>query len=191
FDLFKYVQPRVTADKAIQHPILKAEVEEDFPIALYQGGKSPTPTPMPPLDDGFAYDVFISYRQKSEKTWVRKTLVPQLEATGLRVFVDYRDFRLGAPLIKEMERAVVTSRYTLAVLSPAYLESNFTEFENLIAEHLGLEQSQRRLLMVMREDCEPRLGLRSRLWLDMTDDEEVEMNMARLTQELRLSPEAP
>jgi TIR domain len=112
-------------------------------------------------------------------------LVPQLEALGLRVCVDYRDFRLGAVLIKEMERAVVTSRYTLAVLSPQYLQSNFTEFENLIAEHLGLEAGARRLLLVMREDCQPRLSLRSRLWLDMTDDEEFAENVARLGQELR------
>jgi hypothetical protein len=189
FDLFDYVQPRVTADEAQQHPMFKAELEENFAIALYQGGKSsvpPEPSPMP-LPDGFEYDVFVSYRQRApDKGWVRKVLVPQLEALGLRVCVDYRDFRLGAVLIKEMERAVVTSRYTLAVLSPQYLQSNFTEFENLIAEHLGLEAGARRLLLVMREDCQPRLSLRSRLWLDMTDDEEFAENVARLGQELRL-----
>ena len=190
FDLFDYVQPRVTADQAQQHPIFKAELEENFAIALYQGGKSPTSLPpeLSPtvLPDGFEYDVFISYRQREpDKGWVRKQLVPQLEALGLRVCVDYRDFRLGAVLIKEMERAVVTSRYTLAVLSPQYLQSNFTEFENLIAEHLGLEVGARRLLMVMREDCQPRLSLRSRLWLDMTDDEEFAVNLSRLAQELR------
>ena len=194
FDLFDYVQPRVTAAEGRQHPIFQAEVEENFAVALYQGGKVPAVPPASlaapePLADGYEYDVFISYRQKSEKAWVRNQLMKQLEAAGLRVFVDYRDLRLGAVLIKEMERAVVTSRYTLAVLSPAYLESNFTEFENLLAEHLGLEQSQRRLLMVMREDCEPRLSLKSRLWLDMTDEDEFEENVARLVQELKRSPE--
>ncbi len=188
FDLFDYVQPRVTADEARQHPIFKAELEENFAIALYQGSKSSAPLPPTPtvLPDGFEYDVFVSYRQREpDKGWVRKQLVPQLELLGLRVCVDYRDFRLGAMLIKEMERAVVTSRYTLAVLSPQYLQSNFTEFENLIAEHLGLEAGSRRLLIVMREECQPRLGLRARLWLDMTDDEEFTVNVARLGQEVR------
>ena len=35
FDLFHYLQPRVTSDQPRQHPIFKAEVEENFPIALY------------------------------------------------------------------------------------------------------------------------------------------------------------
>lgn len=188
FDLFEYVQPRVTADEARQHPLFKAELEENFAIALYQGGKSSALPERPPggVPDGFEYDVFVSYRHREpDKSWVRKQLVPQLEALGLRVCVDYRDFRLGMVLIKEMERAVVKSRCTLAVLSPQYLQSNFTEFESLIAEHLGLEAGARRLLMVMREECQPRLSLRSRLWLDMTDDEEFAVNVARLVQEVR------
>jgi hypothetical protein len=39
FDLFSYLQPRVTADQPQQHPIFKAEVEENFPIALSLGGQ--------------------------------------------------------------------------------------------------------------------------------------------------------
>src|SRR5215213_1895179 len=41
FDLFHYLQPRVTADQPNQHPIFKAELEENFPVALYRGGKAP------------------------------------------------------------------------------------------------------------------------------------------------------
>ena len=53
------------------------------------------------------YDFFISYRHREpDKSWVRKTLVPALEAKGLRALIDYRDFRLGAPLVTEMARAV-------------------------------------------------------------------------------------
>jgi hypothetical protein len=143
-----------------------------------------------PADD-FVHDVFISYRhQEPDKTWVRKTLQPRLEAEGLRVCIDYRDFRLGAPLVLEMARAVEQSRYTLAILSPAYLASNFTELENVLAEHLGLEKSQRRLLAIMREPCKPRLDIRARLWLDMTDDGEFETNIARLIHELQQPPDA-
>lgn len=38
-DLFEYLQPRVTQSHADQHPILKAELEENFPIALHKGGQ--------------------------------------------------------------------------------------------------------------------------------------------------------
>jgi hypothetical protein len=137
-------------------------------------------------DRSFAYDVFISYRhQEPELSWVRKTLLPRLRAEGLNVCIDHDCFRLGAPLVLEMARAVEQSRYTLAVLSPAYLRSNFAELEGVLAEHLGLEQGQRRLLMIVREPCTPRLGMRARLWLDMTDDAEFESGIARLADELR------
>src|SRR5262249_54927010 len=137
--------------------------------------------------DEFKYDVFLSYRQQEpDKTWVRKVLLPRLEKDShLRVCIDYRNFRLGSPLVLEMAKAVEQSRYTLCVLSPTYLESNFTELENVLAEHLGLEKSQRRLLAIMRQACTPRLGMRARLWLDMTDDNEFEINVARLAHELR------
>ncbi|MBI5652154.1 MAG: toll/interleukin-1 receptor domain-containing protein [Chloroflexi bacterium] len=134
----------------------------------------------------FHYDVFLSYRQRDpDKTWVQQKLFPRLEAEVIRACIDTRDFRLGEPLIAAMARAVETSRYTLMVLTPAYLTSNFTEFENLLAEHLGLEQHERRLLAVMREKCDPPLRMRFRLWLDMSDDAQFDVALARLVQELR------
>lgn len=39
FDLYNYIQPKVTLDHAQQHPIFRCEVEENFPIALHLGGK--------------------------------------------------------------------------------------------------------------------------------------------------------
>jgi Caspase domain/TIR domain len=189
FDLFSYIQPKVSSDQAGQHPIFKAEVEENFPIALYVGGKASTTIPASAPDDEFKYDVFVSYRQQEPvKAWVRKSLLPRLEAQGLRVCVDYRDFRLGAPLVLEMARGVEQSRYTLAVLTESYLTSNFTDLEGVLAEHLGLEKSERRLLAIMRESCTPRLGIRARLWLDMTNDNEFDLNIERLVYELRQPP---
>jgi hypothetical protein len=134
----------------------------------------------------FGYDVFVSYRrQEPDRTWVRETLVPRLRAEGLRVCIDDESFRAGEPLVLEIARAVERSRYTLAVLSPAYLQGNFAELENVLAEHLGVEQGQRRLLLVMREPCTPRLGLRARLWLDLIDDADFEPGVTRLVDELR------
>jgi hypothetical protein len=135
-----------------------------------------TPTP---------YDFFVSYRHREpDKSWVRKTLVPALEAKGLRALIDYRDFRLGAPLVTEMARAVEESRYTLAVITSAYIQSNFTELENVMAKQLGLENSQVRLIGVIRdpglEMDKVRLDIRGSLMLDMTDDEEFDVLVERL-----------
>src|SRR5215216_6073242 len=134
----------------------------------------------------FTYDTFVSYRhQEPDKTWVRRTFIPALEAAGLRVCVDHRDFRLGAPLVMEMARAVEQSRTTVAVLSPAYLEGRFAELENVLAEHLGLEERTVRLIYVVREPCEPPLRMRARLRLDLTTEEEIADGVPRLIAELR------
>jgi hypothetical protein len=119
---------------------------------------------------------------------VHDRLVPRLRADGLAVCLDDDCFRLGAPLILEMERAIVTSRYTIAVLTPGYVQSGFTELENVMAEHLGLERAERRLLAVMREPTEPRLGIRMRLLLDMTDDSRFEAAVLRLSEQLAQEP---
>ena len=190
-DLYTYVQRKVISDQPNQRPVLKVELEDNYPIALYRGGQVPAPTTAERPADGFAYDVFVSYRQQEpDKTWVRKILVPRLKAEGLKVFIDHLDFRLGAPIVTEMERAVVQSRYTVAVLSPNYLGSNFTDLEGILAEHIGLEQSQQRFIGVMRESCKPRLGIRARYYLDMTDEDEFEAALARLVSQLRQPPDS-
>src|SRR5271166_128357 len=44
-DLYTYVQEKVVADQPNQRPVLKVELEENYPIVLYRGGKAPAPTP--------------------------------------------------------------------------------------------------------------------------------------------------
>lgn len=136
------------------------------------------------------YDFFVSYRHHDpDKSWVRKTLVPALEAKGLRGLVDYRDFRLGAPLVTEMARAVEESRFTLAVITNLYLQSNFTELENVMAKQLGLENSQVRLIGILRDPDldinKIRLDIRASLMLDMADETEFESLIERLAAAVR------
>lgn len=126
------------------------------------------------------YDIFLSYRT-ADKAWVRKKLLPAIEASGLRVCIDFRDFELGASLTAEMERSVVQSRLTVAVLTPAYLTSGFTEFERDMAQYLGLEARERRLITIFREGAQAPLSLRAFLMLDMSDDDEFDIALARLT----------
>lgn len=138
----------------------------------------------------YKYDVFISYRQKPpDKEFVKNFLVPEFERNGLTVFIDYKNFKLGAPIITEMERGVTDSKFTLAVLSPTYLVSNFTEFENIISDHLGLLNSERKLIAIMLESCTPRLGIRAKLWLDFTNEDAIKANLPRLIDGLKENPD--
>ncbi|HLM04331.1 MAG TPA: toll/interleukin-1 receptor domain-containing protein [Blastococcus sp.] len=132
------------------------------------------------------HDVFVSYRrQDPDRAWVKRQFVPALRAAGVTVFLDDDDFRLGEPLIDAMTRGVEVSRYTVAVLSRAYLQSSFTEVESLMAEHLGLENAQARLIGVMREKVSPRLSMRLRVWLDLSDDAQFQDGVDRLAREVR------
>jgi hypothetical protein len=189
FDLFDYIQPRVTAERSDQHPIFKAEIEENFPVALYRGGQKqaiPAPVSSP---DQYDYDLFISYSgNREDRHWVRSQLLPHLEAYHLRVAVDFRA-PLGLPVIRYSEQAIASSRYTVPVLTEAYLHSGFGEFENLAAQHLGYEQSEYRLIPIMAQPCSPRLGLRMLPILDMSNPEEFEYNLERLVGQLQQPPE--
>jgi TIR domain/Caspase domain len=187
-DLFHYVQQKVAAEVPGQRPVFKAELEENYPLALFRGGAAP-PVVLPPSGDGFRYDAFVSYRREEpDKAWVEKQLVPRLEGLGVRLCLEKRDFRLGAARLREMERAVEESRYTLAVLSPGYLDGAFEDFQALLAQHQATEAKAPRFVPLVREDCRPRLGIRTVWGLDMRDEEEFGPNVERLAVRLREPP---
>jgi hypothetical protein len=101
----------------------------------------------------FRYDVFISYSHR-DQDWVRGDLLKKLEAGGLQVCIDFRDFEVGAPSVKEMVRAVEASRKTLLVLTPAYLESDWTEFESSLVQTLDPANKRRRLIPLCKSRCQ-------------------------------------
>ena len=76
------------------------------------------------------YDVFISY-SSHDADWARGDLLARLEGAGLRVCIDFRDFKPGAPSISEMVRGITTSRKTLIILTPEYITSAWCEIEGL------------------------------------------------------------
>ena len=134
------------------------------------------------------YDLFILHAD-ADRAWVDRYLRYEVGVEPDRLITRH-EFKLGAVITDEFERAVVQSRYTVGVLSPNYLKSNFTDLEGILAEHIGLEESQQRFIGVMRESCKPRLGIRARFYLDMTDEDEFEPALARLVAQIRQPPDA-
>ena len=196
-DLFSYVQPKVVADQPQQHPILKAEIEENFPVARYPVALPPTPIPAESPSDPYQADVFIVHHllpvhtgQKSaDQVWVKKVLAPSLKAQGLSVLTpDYIPGLMGASQIDAWQAGIQRSRYTLVILSPGFLESSFGDFQATMALHLGLEESSARVLLAVKEPCRPALKFRFRFMLDMTDEDEFAENVARLAYEFKQAP---
>jgi tetratricopeptide (TPR) repeat protein len=126
---------------------------------------------MPANDSNEAYDVFISYSSK-DRAWVRNELLPRLETSGLRVCIDFRDFEPGAPSVKEMKRGVETSRKTLLVLTPDYLESAWAEFEALMLQTLDPANRQRRLIPLLKEKCSLPLEINYLTYVDFAKPED-------------------
>jgi hypothetical protein len=134
--------------------------------------------------DNYHYDAFISYSHH-DKTWVCDTLLPRLERKGLRVCIDFRDFEPGAPSLTEMERAALQSRKTLLVLTPDYLASEWTEFENILASTLDPAARQRRVIPLLLKPCELPLRIRALTYLDFTKPDETEFQFRRLVAALQ------
>ena len=146
FDLFEYLQPKVTADQPNQHPIFKAELEENIPVALYLGGQKGV---VPVVEEGFRYDAYISYVDKEpDATWVWDTLVPRLEEAGLRIAVSGDVEEPGVARVVNIERGITQSKRTLVVLSEAYLADNMGEFENVLVQTMSIQEGSYRLLPV-------------------------------------------
>jgi TIR domain len=116
------------------------------------------------------HDIFISYSSK-DSDWVRNTLLTTLESRGFSVIIDFRDFKTGSLSVDEMQRAVEQSRHTILVLTPNYLKSDWTKFENAMAQTLDPAAEQRKLIPVVRETCDIPLRLRILVRRDLRHDE--------------------
>ena len=146
FDLFEYLQPRVTGDQANQHPIFKAELEENFPVALYLGGQKGV---VPKDEQGFRYDAYVSYVEREpDATWVWDRLLPRLEEAGLRIAVSGDVEEPGVARVVNIERGMRQAKRTVIVLSEAYLADHVADFENVLAQTMSIQEGSYRLLPV-------------------------------------------
>ncbi len=188
-DLFHYVQQRVADEVMKQYPVFRAELEENYPIAQLRGG-APEALAVPAPPDEFAYDAFVSYCRDDDddRTWVMTVVVPYLEHLGLRLCLEHRDFRLGASRLDELERAVTTSRYTLAIFSPAYLGGAFETYQSLLAAHVSIETRAPRFVPLLRQPCPLVLHARMAEALDVSRDAEVPAALQHLAVSLRQPP---
>lgn len=138
----------------------------------------------------FAYDVFISYSHR-ERDWVRGELLPRLERAGLRAFVDFRDFRPGAPSLTEMERGVATCRKTLLVLTPDYIQSGWCEIESVMSQTRDPANRALRLIPILKAGCDTPPRLDALTQIDFTARADTDLAWRRLLMALDAAPAHP
>ena len=131
-----------------------------------------------------SYDVFISYSH-ADAIWVWDWLRPRLEAAGLRVCLDRRDFDVGVPSLENMERAVDHSRHTLLVLTPAWVASEWTAFEELLTQTADPAARRRRLLPLLLQPCQPPRRIAMLTYADLTQQTTWETELQRIIAAVR------
>lgn len=153
-----------------------------------QSGSSSVAAAAAPQDE-YVYDAFISYNQKDGE-WVETILQPPLERAGLRLCLPDRDFAIGVPRIINMENAVARSRTTLLILTPNWGDSQWSEFEGLLAQTGDLIGARQRVLpVIVRPVSLPaRLGYLTPL--DLTDATKLDRQIRRLIDTIRTDPAA-
>jgi hypothetical protein len=96
----------------------------------------------------------------------------QLEAAGYTTLLQAWDFRPGSDFLHEMQQASISAGRTIAVLSPAYFGSAFSEAE-WRAAFVKDPTGEQDLLVPMRvQPCEPPGLLASRVYIDLVDTDE-------------------
>jgi len=118
----------------------------------------------------YKYDVFVSYSH-ADQAWVEGELLPRLETSGIR-YIDQLQFELGHPKLDEIERAVVESRKSLLIISLAYLDSSWGQFDSILASSYGLDIGEWPAIPVMIQPCELPKRLKVLVSLDLSESDE-------------------
>jgi hypothetical protein len=138
----------------------------------------------------FAHHVYISHSPEDD-AWVARELLPRLEGAGLDV--QTRDnFTLGKPRSLNIQDAVSLARRTVVVLSQAWLDDHWTDFEGLLAGTKSLLQPrgtdgkrEYTLLPVRLVACDVPLQFAALETLDLTDENRRPEQLAGLVQQLQ------
>ncbi|MCI0564116.1 MAG: toll/interleukin-1 receptor domain-containing protein, partial [Nitrososphaera sp.] len=124
------------------------------------------------------HDLFI-LSSDADQEWIRGYLLPALGLTSERL-ITRQDFRPGAPIVEEFERAVTTSRYTLLVFSPAFVNDEWSIFGEQLVAHASITERRDRLIPLLLQPCELPLHVEFLVHLDCTGEANWENEMARL-----------
>jgi formylglycine-generating enzyme required for sulfatase activity len=122
------------------------------------------------------FDLFVIHAT-DDATFVREHLLPALALPSHRVLL-VDELPLGGLVASEIDRGVSRSRYTIVVLSPAYLEDRWADFGAELATHLSLRDA--RVIPLRLVACELPVRLEARVALDFTDTRRWAWETARL-----------
>jgi tetratricopeptide (TPR) repeat protein len=138
----------------------------------------------------FDHDVFVSYSHADE-AWVVGTLLGRLEGAGLKVCIDFRDFRPGRASILNMTDAVARSRRTLLVMTPSWVSREWTAYEGILSRTGDPAGFRERTIPLLREACDVPPYVAFLTYVDFTREDRVGLAWRQLLTALGARPEPP
>lgn len=144
-------------------------------------------------DTSFAYDVFISYSSK-DKDWVRGELLKRIEDAGLKVCIDFRDFKPGVSALINMQNGARHSRRLLPVITENWFTSEWTFFEGLMAGRKAPAGLSQRIVPLRLRRCpfpDDADFIAALTHVDFTEDADLDLAWRQLLTALGAAPELP
>ena len=141
----------------------------------------------------YTHDVFLSYN-RAQKDWTRK-LAQRLIKEGFKVWFDERELTPNQKWVSELAQGVEKSKKTALVISPEYLNAEWTMFEAHIAIWKDPSGRKDSILRILHTFCNtpPELALRQMIDFSDTHDDSMrfEFKLAQLMAHLDPSRECP
>ena len=138
----------------------------------------------------FDYDVFISYSHADEE-WVVNTLLPRLDGAGLKVCIDYRDFKPGKAAVHNMRDAVKRSQRTLLVMTPNWVASESSEYEGIAVRTSDPAGRHGRTIPLLLQPCDIPDDISILTYIDFTRADRLDLVWHQLLTALGAPPEPP
>lgn len=112
--------------RAIQQTINNQQAQLSTFISRYY--PLPTPIEKEKNEKNKQYDFFISHASEDKDEIVRD-LVAALIKKGIKVWYDEFELRIGDSLRKSIDMGLTNSKYGIIILSPNFIQKNWTEYE--------------------------------------------------------------
>jgi hypothetical protein len=180
--LFAYLEKHVSRDTGgAQKPLFISETESFYTLTDYPRAVRSRVE--------YEKDVFLSYDREdpSLEDWVTRFFHPDLENNGISIW-DHDD--VGARKL-DTRVAIAGSRYTVVLLTQAYLKDRLDDFNATMAAVQAIESGTRRFIPILREQFALPCDLDAFVPLDMTPAREMQFrrNMDRLIKRLKKQPD--
>lgn len=131
----------------------------------------------------YDYDAFVSYnkadRDFAEKL-VRRIEKETINEEPIKVFFAEWDIEYGENVLLRIEKAEPLSRFIIFIMSPDWLNSDWTTLERVIPVYDDPAGLRSRILPIMRRNCEPPPSIRILKWFNFETDSNFERECKKL-----------